>query len=123
MTTWRIIAIAVGMLLAGCTTVHLAGGSQLPSNAQIVGGGLSIEWSAPGPGTAILVETVSGKIVKSASLGKGDAFSFNPLDAENIELLNSMFGGPQAKDSQILLPLPKHTQFILYFIPERGSQP
>jgi hypothetical protein len=78
---------------------------------------------APAKGTAILVETTSGKIVRTQSLDTGDTFSFDPLAADNAELLNSMFGGPEAKDSQGLAPLPAVTRFVLYFVPETNAQP
>lgn len=124
MRTWMMSVIITGMLLAGCATTRFAGRPGLPANAMIVGGGLSIEWAASAKGTALLVEVNSGKIVRTQSL-EGDTFSFDPVANDNMVLLNSMFGGPDAKDSQgqILMPLPKDTRFVLYFVPETTSQP
>jgi len=124
MRTGRIIVIAAGLLLAGCATTHMPAGPQLPANAKMVGGGLSIEWTAPAKGTAILIETSSGKIVRTQSVDAGDSFSFDPTANENIRVLNSMFGGPGPQDNQELPSLPKDTHFALYFVPaEPGSQP
>jgi hypothetical protein len=123
MRTWMVSAVITGMLLAGCTTTHLAGRLELPANARIVGGGLSIEWAAPAKGAAILVETTSGKIVRTQSLDTGDTFSFDPLANENTRLLNSMFGGLGPQDNQELSPLPAVTRFVLYFVPETNAQP
>jgi hypothetical protein len=122
MRIWRISAIVASMFLSGCATTYLSGRLQLPANARIVGGGLSIEWTAPAKGTVILVETGSGKIVRTQSVDEGDTFTFDPLLAENTELLNRMFGGPEAKDSQALAPLPTVTRFVLYFVPETTQE-
>ncbi len=114
----RMIAVMIaGMLLSGCATTHFGGGPQLPANAKIVGGGLSINWTVPTKGTAILVEVNAGKIIKTQSLDEGASFEFDPLATESISLINSMFGGPDATDSQALAPLPKDTHFVLYFVP------
>jgi hypothetical protein len=117
MRTWQVTTIIAGVLLAGCGTTHVSRSLELPANARIVGGGLSIDWTAPAQGTAILVEVNSGKIIRTQSLEQGDVFEFDPLLAENTELLNRMFGGPDAADSQALAPLPKDTSFVLYFVP------
>jgi len=123
MRTWNVTAIIVGLLLAGCTSFNDSGRSQLPVNATAVGGGLSIKWAAPVKGTAILTEVNSGRIIKTGSLNKGEAFSFNPKAAEDAQLLESMFGKPDRKADQGLAPLPKHARFVLYFVPETAGQP
>lgn len=113
----HIIAIAAGMFLAGCTTTQSSGRLDLPGNAKLVGGGLLIEWTAPVKGTAILAETTSGKIVETRSLEEGDTFSFEPMKADNMTLLNSMFGDIDNKGSDGLSRFPADARFALYFAP------
>jgi hypothetical protein len=117
MKALKIIMVAAAVLLAGCATTHLSGGSSLPANAKVVGGGLSIEWTAPTKGTVILVETDSGRMVRTQSVDEGDMFTFDPLAAENAEILNRMFGGPEAMEHPGLVPLPKDARFVLCFVP------
>jgi hypothetical protein len=123
MRTWNVTAVIVGLFLAGCTSPRYSGGPQLPANAKTVGGGLSIKWTAPATGTAILTEVDSGKLIKTQSLNVGDKFEFDPLAAENTQLLESMFGKPNRKGDQVLSPLPKHARIVLYFVPETTERP
>jgi len=119
----RMVAVIIaGILLSGCASTHFGGGPQLPANAQIVGGGLSINWKAPTNGTAILVEVNSGKIVRTQSLNEEDTFEFDPVALDSIALLNSMFGGPGVQDNETLAALPKDTRFVLYFVPETTAE-
>jgi hypothetical protein len=114
--------IIASILFSGCATTHFGGGPQLPANAKIVGGGLSISWTATAKGTAILVEVNSGKIVRTQSLNEGDTFEFDPVALDSIALLNSMFGGPGPHDNETLASLPKDTHFVLYFVPETTAE-
>jgi len=117
-----VVVVIAGILVSGCATTHFGGGPQLPANARIVGGGLSISWTASTKGTVILVEANSGKIIRTQSLNEGDTFDFDPVATENIALLNSMFGGPGPHDNETLMVLPKDTHFVLYFVPETTTE-
>ncbi|GEM_PF-404722 len=110
----RLGLIAFVSLLAGCAT------SNLPKGARLVGGGLSVEYTAPRDGTAILVERTSGRIVATESLGEGDSFDFNP-DVENYdEVLFRMFGDIHAaSDGSTMVVIPTNALFQLYFVPEK----
>jgi len=123
MRTWNVIAVTVGLLLAGCAGMHESRRPQLPANATTVGGGLSIKWTATVRGTAILTEVDSGKIIKTASLQKGETFSFNPTAADDAQLLERMFGKPDRTGEQVNSPLPKRARFVLYFVPEITEKP
>jgi hypothetical protein len=104
-------AVIAAIALAGCAT------SNLPSKAQLVGGGLMIEWVAPADGTAILIERRSGRIVTTASLEDGDTFSFYKDVAGVNDLLRSMFGVPDPEDDGDFPTVPRNTRFELYFVP------
>ena len=111
MKSWRMAAVAFGVLVAGCTSSHL------PRNGKVVGGGLLIEWRAPSAGTAILVETVSDRIVVTESLEQGDIFTFDAA-GENAALVDSILAGADVRGSRNLSPLAETTRFVLYFVPD-----
>jgi hypothetical protein len=104
-------AVAFGVLVAGCASTHL------PTNGKVVGGGLLIEWKAPTAGTAILVETISDRIVVTESLDQGDVFTFDAA-GDNAPLVDSILAGADVRGSRNLSPLAKTTRFVLYFVPE-----
>jgi hypothetical protein len=95
----------------------------LPEGAKVVAGGLLIEWTAPDAGTAILVETCSGRAVKTQSVSRESAFKFDPSDSDVIRLLNAMFADPNdVKDEDRLAPLPRDSRFVLYFVPVQEGE-
>ena len=97
-----IIGLATLLLAVGCAST-----SNLPSGAKKVGGGLQIEWDAPTEGTAILVETTTGKIVATKSVSDGGAgFRFDVTSSEYAEVLTAIFPA-----------MPTNAQFLLYFVP------
>lgn len=85
--------------LAGCTT------GSLPPGAQVVGGGLKINWSSPVAGTAILIEKTTGKTIATESLS-GNNFTFD-ADSDG-DVLKAVLG-----------EMPANAQFVLYFVPDR----
>jgi len=110
MKSWQIAAMAFGVLLVGCASTHL------PTNGKVVGGGLLIEWKAPMAGTAILVETVSDRIIVTESLEQGDVFTFDAA-GQNAALVDSILAGADVRGSRNLSPLAETTRFVLYFVP------
>ena len=100
--TTPIIGLATLLLAVGCAST-----SNLPSGAKKVGGGLQIEWDAPTEGTAIFVETTTGKIVATKSVSDGGAgFRFDVTSSEDAEVLTAIFPA-----------MPTNAQFLLYFVP------
>lgn len=107
---------AVGLALTGCTT------SPLPKGARLVGGGLDIRYSSPTPGTVILIERTSGRIVATKSLeGNGHEFHFSPNSYDNGDVLAAMFSTVPAKEGE-LTPVPTNTFFELYFVPAKTKR-
>ncbi|MCU0915376.1 MAG: hypothetical protein MUC88_12545 [Planctomycetes bacterium] len=95
---------------AGCTTRSLHLDSRLPDQPRLVGGGVIIEWKAPEPGTAFLVEKQTGKIVETRTLAADEVFSFaatSVVQADEFE--------------QILGIRFDQAQFLLYFQPASGE--
>ena len=82
------------MALVGCST------SGLPHGARLVGGGRTIDYKAPGDGTAII--TASGTMFGTKSLSEGEDFHFEVDDS----------GGP----------VPTNMVFRLYFVPAEPKQ-
>lgn len=75
--------------------------------AKKVGGGLQIEWSAPADGTALLVETTTGKTVATQSMSvRGPAFDFDVTRDRNADVLKAIFP-----------TMPTNATFVLYFVP------
>ena len=111
MKSWQMAAVAFGVLVAGCASSHL------PRNGKVVGGGLLIDWRAPTAGTAILVETVSDRIVVTESLEQGDLFTFDAA-GNNAPLVDSILAGADVRGSRNLSPLAETTRFVLYFVPD-----
>jgi hypothetical protein len=117
------IAAALG-LLAGCASLPLITERDLPEGAAMVAGGLSVQWIAPMDGTVIFLEGSSGKIIKSESLRKGEQFVFDPLEENNVDLLNRIFSThADLSRAKSLLPLPKNALFLLYFVPAESDEP
>jgi hypothetical protein len=105
--------VALVIALAGCAT------SNLPSGARLVGGGLTVEYTAPTDGTAILIERTSGRIVATESLGEGDSFDFHPRVQGYDEVLFRMFGNTNATPDGGVVVVPTNTFFQLYFVKEK----
>ncbi len=100
--TTHIIGLAALLLAVGCAST-----SSLPSGAKRVGGGLQIEWNAPAEGTAILVETTTGKTVATKSVSDGgEGFSFDLSSQRDTDTLEAIFP-----------TMPTNAKFVLYFVP------
>ena len=97
----HIIGLAALLIAVGCAST-----SNLPSGAKKVGGGLQIEWDAPSRGTAILLETTSGRMVATESLDVGGSFDFDVSRERNADALKAIFP-----------VIPTNAQFVLYFVP------
>jgi hypothetical protein len=91
-------------LVSGCTTTTTSTG--LPHGSRVVGGGLSIEWKAPEPGSAILREETTHRVVATQTLDTDDSFDF-PQSSSHHEALERLFGDP----------MPTNLTFVLYFVP------
>ncbi len=99
--TTPIIGLAALLLAVGCTST-----GSLPTGAKKVGGGLQIEWEAPSRGTAILLETTTGRTVATKSLSGGSLFEFDVTNNYDDDIIRSVFP-----------IMPPNAQFILYFVP------
>ncbi len=98
----HIIGIGALVLAVGC-----ASPSNLPRGARKVGGGPLIAWHAPTDGTAILVETTTGRIVATQDLSGGGAqFSFDITSEHDADVLRAI--SPSAITN---------AQLVLYFVP------
>ncbi len=96
--------IAFGALLLACGCVT---SSHLPSGAKVVGGGLQIDWEPPADGTAMLVETTTGKTVATHSVGNpGANFCFDVSRTSDAEVLAAIFP-----------TMPSNAHFVLFFVP------
>jgi hypothetical protein len=113
--------VGVLVLVMGLLSLGLAagcGGSKhppvvrRPDQPRLVGGGMTIEWQAPQPGTAYLVEMRTGKIVETRTLEAGEVYSFSATSVVRADEFEQMLGIRFAK-----------AQFLLYFEPadEAGS--
>ena len=105
-----VLAIILGSLvLAGCgSPMGQTGdfdGNGVPHQKYLVGGGMQIEWTAPQPGTAYLVENHSEKILMTKSLDTDDEFEFSAGSAEP-EDIKQAFGIEMSE-----------LKLALYFIP------
>ena len=103
----HIIGLAVLLLAVGCAST-----SNVPSGAKVVGGGLEIDWEAPADGTAILMETTTGKTVATKSVAEGGAgFRFDLTTQQDADTLQAIFP-----------TMPTNAQFVLYFVPSPKKQ-
>jgi hypothetical protein len=109
--------LMLGLILAGCATSPSH--SALPRGAQLVGGGLAINYEVPGDGTVILLERTSGRTVATESITEGQSFTFTPGQDRYYELTYALFGGTNAFDPGVPLVLPTNTFFQLYFVPAK----
>lgn len=111
MNRYSFIALAVGLILVGCTT------PDLPRGARFVGGGILIDYRAPSDGTVILRERTSRKIIATGSLEAGHNFEFRP-DRDNAgELLANLFRPASIGMDAPLVPT--NAFFELYFVPAK----
>jgi hypothetical protein len=99
-----IIGFGALLFAVGCATTNL------PSGATKVGGGLMIHWAAPKDGTAILVETRTGKTVATKSVSEGDEFEFDVTSSDCSQTLEAIFP-----------VMPTNAQFVLFFVPSPKS--
>ena len=97
------------MTLVGCTSLPSSSGDfdskGLPNSKYFVGGGLDIQWRAPQPGTAYLVDEKTARIVITRSLDTDDEYEFDPGSIES-DVAKQIFG--------VNL---NELKFSLYFIP------
>lgn len=102
-----LVALALATIVGGCTSTN-----SLPSGAKKVGGGLRITWWAPTDGTAILVETTTGKTVATETLTQGGPqFSFDVDSQRDAETLKLLFPS-----------MPTNANFVLYFVPSQKKE-
>jgi hypothetical protein len=99
----RIVTLGILLFAIGCATSSTG---HLPRGAKVVGGGLLIEWEAPGDGTAILVESTTGTTVATKAVDALNGFEFDASRGSFADVL------------QAVLPvMPTNAQFVLYFVP------
>ena len=107
-----VLAIILGSLtLAGCGAMYGPtgdfDGNGIPHKKYLVGGGLQIEWTAPQPGTAYLIETHTSKIIMTKSLDTDEEIEFSAESAE-----------PEFVKRALGMEL-SELKFSLYFIPKK----
>ena len=104
----HIIGFTALLLAAGCAST-----SNLPSGARRVGGGLQIDWRPPADGTAILVETTTGRTIatQSVSVEGNVGFNFDVTREQDAAALKALFP-----------TMPTNAQFVLYFVPSAKKQ-
>ena len=99
-----IIALILGliMIVTGCNSARRSLRADLPNDAQIVGGGFSIDWISPSRGTVYVVERTSGKILITEALNNGESFSFD-IDPEEDAAKFKMATGVDPSEARIVL--------------------
>lgn len=99
----HVMAFCIVLLAAGCAT---STSGYLPRGAKVVGGGLQIDWEAPGEGTAILVEAMTGATVATKVVDALNGFEFDVASQRDADVLRA-----------VLPSTPTNAQFVLYFVP------
>ena len=92
--------VALGIAAAGCI-------SGVPQSAHVVGGGLKINYQPYAPGTAILVEKSTGKVVVTETLS-GNPFTFDAGTEHDATIIQATLG-----------IMPTNAHFVLYFVPKK----
>ena len=74
-------------------------------NDYLVGGGIAIEYRASEPGTAVLLERTSGRIIVTKSLERQELFDveLDPMDADVLEAFRQASGGVPLEDADLRL--------------------
>jgi hypothetical protein len=98
----QILGLGIVIFAIGCAS------SGLPRGAYVVGGGSHISYAPPEPGTCILVEKTSRKVIATKSCS-GDIFDFDATNQQDEETIKSVLGGI----------VPANAEFVLYFVSER----
>ena len=111
MKSTGILGVLIAFAILGCAT------SNLPRGARLVGGGLDIEYQAPVPGTVILMERTSGRIIATETLEEGDAFRFGSADVDSSPVLKSMMTLTNQIGQSEYPSLGTNTNFQLFFVP------
>jgi hypothetical protein len=104
----HIIALCVVLFAVGCATKT---SGYLPRGAKVVGGGLQIDWAAPGEGTAVLVEATTGTTVATKAVDALNGFEFDVARESYADVLRAFFPN-----------MPTNAQFVLYFVPSPKKQ-
>ena len=105
----RVITLSLfgGLMLVGaCASQKHSAAVRPPEARRLVGGGMMIEWKAPGPGTVYLVEQQTGKLVETRSLDEGQVYTFAATSIVQADEFTQMLGIRFAK-----------ARFVLYFEP------
>jgi hypothetical protein len=99
----HIIGLTALLLAVGCASTR-----DLPSGAMRVGGGLQIDWRPQVDGTAILVETTTGRTIatQSVSVENNLGFNFDVTREQDADALKAIFP-----------TMPTNAHFVLYFVP------
>ena len=80
-----LVCAAVFVFSTGCAATPTG----VPQG-KLVGGGLAIDWSAPGPGTAILYDRANHQIITTRTLEPGERFIF-PQDDMDEDILIAFY--------------------------------
>lgn len=107
-TRWAaLIAAFLGVLaLVGCPQQARHRPVPLLEEAQLVGGGVMIQWQAPENGTVYLMERRTGRLVETRALRAGEVYDFAIRTVVEAEDMRRLIGIPVAQ-----------AEFLLYFEP------
>lgn len=100
----KIVAFGVALVVAGC----VAG---VPQSARVVGGGLKINYEPEVPGTAILVEKATGKVVVTESLNGTSPFRFDAGTEHDATIIQAALG-----------IMPTNAHFVLYYVTKNNGR-
>jgi hypothetical protein len=108
-TAGRLLVVSA-VLVSGCATTGAKHGVVF-QDKYIVGGGFQVEYRAPEPGRAILVDVSSGRALMTESLGTGGLFesSMDPGDPGIAEFMSTL-GIDLAEANLVLYFIPDSTQ-------------
>ncbi len=111
----KVIAVVAAsfatMALAGCAAEKQFHPAYLSDDSRVVGGGVLIEWKAPEPGTAYLVEKGTGKLVQTVSLDSGQTYEFAVKSVVEAQDLENLIGTDV-----------REAEFLLYFKPSPAEE-
>ena len=103
------------LVLGGCATTGMSNAFDkdgLPKQQYYVGGGIGINYRAPGvPGNVYVVEENSGKLLVTESLDKGQVYNleFSMDDDDHMRLKTIGMD-------------PLNLKFTLYFVPQQEAE-
>lgn len=94
--------LVLGLLFSGCAVTGLGGAydkNGLPKPHYYVGGGFSVDFTAPVPGVLYVVEEHTRALISSESLDQGESFSVDMTSQGDLDYLEE--NGVELKNVKI----------------------